>query len=199
MIKRLASRNKGFTLVEVLTVVVVVSSLLASVASVFILTLRSYSEEYELEAVENQAQRAAVELDYFARRATGAEVSPSGDMLDLTQPKSFSTLKGTGKVLGVVRFKFDRGGAAPTTYKRSGAVVLPPGYSRASLTIQGWTPEAAERGDPVPDVLDYTYSGDFVVDSTGIFAVSPEGALSYRWELLSQGGLVPVSGFLPLR
>jgi hypothetical protein len=184
---------RAFTLVEVLTVVSVVAALLGSIASVFVLTLRSYTGEYELEAVEAQSQRACVELDYFARRSTGYSIknsgnsSFSGDQLILTQPQTFSVLQGSGKTLGSVVFTFTPSSAPPVS-----------GLTRGSLEVAGYT--SPVLGSSAELLFYYTYSSDFrVPQNQKVFSISPEGTLSYGWELVSAGGSVSIDGLIPLR
>lgn len=184
---------RAFTLVEVLTVVSVVSALLGSIAAVFVLTLRSYTGEYELEAVEAQSQRACVELDYFARRSTGYSIQNSGtssftgDQLILTQPQTFSLLEGSGKTLGSVVFTFTRSSEPPVS-----------GLVRGELGVAGYTSPGS--GGTAELLFNYTYSSDFRVPETqSVFSISPEGTLSYGWELVSAGGAVSIEGWIPLR
>lgn len=185
---------QAFTLVEVLTVVSVVAALLGSIAAVFVLTLRSYTGEYELEAVEAQSQRACVELDYFARRSTGYSIKEagnsavSGNQLILTQPQTFSVLQGSGKTLGSVVFTFTPSTAPPVS-----------GLDRGALQVAGYTPTGP--GLPAAELLfSYTYSSDFrVPQNQKVFSISPEGTLEYSWELLSAGGSVAIDGLIPLR
>jgi type II secretory pathway pseudopilin PulG len=81
----------GVTLIETLVVLTILSGLIAAVGVSFIVTLRSYAGEYKSEAIELEASRAALELEYYASHArriviyAGTAPSTSGNWVELTQ------------------------------------------------------------------------------------------------------------------
>jgi len=176
------AKSRGFTLVECLMVVSVIGGLLAAITSVFLLTLKGYTGEYEVEAVEVQSQRAAVELDYFIRRAVSVEIADpgafSGNRLRLLQPRSTSLVGGVP--LGVVEFAFTPNSNRSSSTEQVGEL---------SITLMGNT---------------YVYSGDIRTPihsgvARRVFELSREGGLVYRWEVASLGSGVLTEGIVPLK
>jgi type II secretory pathway pseudopilin PulG len=82
----------GVTLIETLVVLTVLSGLIASIGVSFAFTLKSYTGEYRSEAVELEASRAALELEYYATASKRIEIfdgslaAESGNRVVLTQP-----------------------------------------------------------------------------------------------------------------
>jgi prepilin-type N-terminal cleavage/methylation domain-containing protein len=60
---------KGVTLLETLAVVVVIAGLLGAASLPFAHVMQSYKNQYRLESVHMDAQRAVAEFNYYGRRA----------------------------------------------------------------------------------------------------------------------------------
>lgn len=160
--------ESGVTLIETLVVVTVLAGLIASVGVSYIITLRSYVGEYKSEALELEASRAALELEYYVAHAkkvdiyNGGAISSSGNSVNLLQ-------------LDNTTYTF--------TYAPTGAVAG--GSSSGSLTISG------------PDVY-YVYSTNIISVVTPsfphVFWVSPEGAISYHWAIDTPSGRASMAG-----
>jgi len=67
-------RTSGVTLIETLVVITVLAGLIAAVGASFTITLKSYTGEYKGEAVELEASRAALELEYYVAHARRVEI-----------------------------------------------------------------------------------------------------------------------------
>jgi hypothetical protein len=67
-------RSSGYTLIEALTVISVVAVLIATVGASLVLVLKSYVGEFRTDALELEAQRAVLELEYYAARAVKVEI-----------------------------------------------------------------------------------------------------------------------------
>jgi len=168
----------AFTLVELLLVVSVVAALLVSISSALILIVKSYSGEYELEALERQSQRGAMELEYFAGRAISFQMVGS-DGIILNQPPYLSTLYNRGELTSVT-FIFEEEESRSTETERVGSLNI-------MLNIAGY--ESAKSYRLAPDIR--------LAVGSPIFGISEEGAFFYRWYVASLGSRLELTGLVP--
>jgi prepilin-type N-terminal cleavage/methylation domain-containing protein len=165
----LGSAQGGFTLIECLAVITILAGLIAAVSTGFILTLKSYVGEYRAEALELEAQRAALELEYYAARSWKIDVidssvpSQEGNQVNLYQPDG-----------SVVTFAY-------SPYLFNGAkqvgtlwISMPTGYYVYSYNV-GFEPTAT---------------------STKPFWISSEGSLGFRWSVDTPSGPVKMGGYV---
>ena len=168
---------KGFraaTLIECLAVVAIIGGLIAAVGSSFVLTLRSYSGQYEAEALELEGQRAALEIDHYVSRALQVQLSDVGPF-----PSSPANLQG-----GTLLLLQPDGSSVVFSFEVDD--------SRSTSSLYVGSLSVAVRG------VVYTYSTNvqFVPESGSNrpFWISGNGGVGYRWQLPSPNGTVRMGG-----
>jgi prepilin-type N-terminal cleavage/methylation domain-containing protein len=173
------SSNSGVTLIECLVVLTILSALIAAVGTSFTMSLKSYVGEYASEGPELEAQRAALEIEYFASRAVNIEIM--GDPLN-------PITTGYNPFLGGTRVELTQpdGSVVAFQYRAKGVVqgdgsIQPiagtPDYT-AGLTYTG---ELGINIQGNPYV--YTKKAKFtpLANWRYPFQVSKEGGLAFRW------------------
>jgi prepilin-type N-terminal cleavage/methylation domain-containing protein len=170
-INRFKKSCAGVTLIECLVVLTILAALSAAVGTSFVMTLKSYVGEFEAEALELESQRAALELEYYAARATDIKIlswdHPS------TSARSFSP------VLGGTRVELTQPDGSIITFQ----------YTPRPESPKGFTAGVYETGFLGVNIQGNTYTYGSQVKFLPVsgwrypFQVSNEGGLAYRWEI----------------
>jgi hypothetical protein len=162
----------GVTLIETLVVVSILAGLIAGVGATFIVTMKSYVGEYQSEAIELEAQRAAMEMEYFISHSqrmlimNGSTPSINGDRILLYQPANAF-------------------GGNPLAFSFTPREAVPGGW-KGSLSI---TKE---------DYTTYTYSTNIMyftnANRPNFFWVSVEGSIGYSYAIDTPSGRMYMGG-----
>ena len=121
---------KGFTLIEVLAVVVIISVLMSAAAAPFVHSVNAYKGQYDLESRQIEVQRAIAEFTCYGRRAVYYDqpASQDGYVMRFSDAQgrravflySVTGVREDGKLVGTLSFTL------PTVaYQYAGSYIAP--------------------------------------------------------------------------